>query len=171
MHRRSFIIGIGIGIIIGVLLLELFTIGEKSQKQLNAIEEQINGGEVSPSPSPTDTEPESSQVPEAPETPVSESPVESPDQLTEPTVEPVATDNVAPPEAVQSPKKAAILRVHPGDSITETANRLENSGLFSENKQFVDYFKNNGVEIRAGFFYVEEQMELSDLKKLFTSKP
>lgn len=170
MHKRSFIIGIGLGIIIGVLLLELFTVGEKSQKKLNTIEQQINGGEVSPSPSPAPTTSDLI-TPKSPEAPTSEaSPMESPDQLVAPTAEQVEAEDVVAPDVVQSPKMAAIFRVHPGDSITETGKRLEKNDLFNDSNEFVEYFKKNGVDIRAGF-YVEEQMELKDLKKLFTSQP
>jgi len=171
MHKRSFIIGIGLGIIIGVLLLELFTVGEKSQKQLNTMEQQMNGGEVLPSPSPAPTASDLI-TPKPPEAPTSDaSSIESPDQLVAPTAKPAEAEDVAAPDAVQSPQIAAIFRVHPGDSITSTGKRLEKNGLFSDSGEFVEYFKKNGVEIRAGFFYVEEQMELKDLKKLFTSQP
>jgi len=177
MHRRSLLIGIGIGIIIGVLLLELFTIGEKSQEQLNAIEQQINGGDASPAPTTTPideetsaSEQEDAQAPEAPAS--AEEPQAPTNELVEPAEPPVESEAVETPEPAQTPEHtAAIFRVHPGDSITSTAKRLESNGLFNDSSQFVDYFRNHSVDIRAGFFYIEEQMTLDDLKKLFTSQP
>ncbi|MCM3632008.1 hypothetical protein [Paenibacillus camelliae] len=175
MHRRSLLIGIGIGIIIGVLMLELFTIGEKSQEQLNAIEQQINGRDASPTPTPTPIgeETSASEDAQAPEAPASaEEPQAPTNELVEPAEPPVESEAVETPEPAQTPENtAAIFRVHPGDSITSTAKRLESNGLFNDSSQFVDYFRNHSVDIRAGFFYIEEQMTLDDLEKLFTSQP
>lgn len=44
MHRRSLLIGIGIGIIIGVLLLELFTIGEKAKSSSMRLNNRLTAG-------------------------------------------------------------------------------------------------------------------------------
>lgn len=182
MHRRSFILGIGIGIIIGVLLLELFSIGEKSKQQLNAIEQQMNSGDATSSPSPSPSLVEESEElesapdvsPQAPEAPETDGDVLSdppPAQPQTPTIEPVETDRVTAPEAATPPKVGYIYRVHPGDTITETAARLAENSIIDNREQFIQYFKNNDVSIRAGFFYIEGPTELEHFRTLFTSKP
>lgn len=40
-NKRSFLLGLGVGIIIGALLLELFNLGKDSQSKLNDLSHKI----------------------------------------------------------------------------------------------------------------------------------
>jgi len=173
MHKRSLLVGIGIGMIIGVLLLELFQLGEKGQQQLTQIEQQLNEG-ASPTPSPS-IAPEATEAPLADQNDQSE--VKQPSEPQQPAAPEVSQaeekDNLPTPsvEGVEKPKVSYILRVYHGDTIKKTGKRLAENGIIDDADEFVSYFRKNDATIRAGFFYVEELSELEDLRKMFSAQP
>lgn len=173
MHKRSLLVGIGIGIIIGVLLLELFNLGAKSQQQLSKMEQQMNDA-ASPSPVPTldpSTVPETTPVPEPSPQQSSDLAPDSPDAPNEPEIDELEEQSVASPEAVVEPKVSYILRVHPGDPITKTAKQLKEQSVIDDADSFVSYLKEHDAQIRAGFFLVEQQSSMEELRKLFAGQP
>jgi len=201
MHRRSILIGIGIGIIIGALLVELFNLGSTSQQRLEKMELSMNlaGGEsglfdTSNLPDENSSIKEESGGPDSlSEIPSNEevadeevtnsvsdellllnnedndSNNESPameDELTEELQEEGIEASVSE-EAV----KAYILRVEPGKSISYVAKLLQSHQIIADQKSFISLLIKNKTEIRAGYFFVEQNSSNERLKKIITSTP
>lgn len=183
MHKRSFIAGLGIGIIVGVLLLQLFTIGEKSQEQLKSIEQQIHSTDTQ------NTNDNNSKLLQEQEednsivAPVIDDEPEVPDvtppEVTTPNVE--QTNNLAQQEQLEielnspasndSSSEAFVIRIKPFTTLTQAAELLQNNELITNKNEFVDFFVNEHDNIRAGYFLVDNNSSISDLHKIFTSTP
>ncbi|MDQ6419228.1 hypothetical protein RB620_07210 [Paenibacillus sp. LHD-117] len=143
-NKRSFVLGLGIGMIVGAMLLQLFYLGEDSQKQLDQIGQQVEqGGLRSAELTPTSgTEPESTEQPTAQPSPkVTEPP---------PTKQPEAS--AEPAKEDLSASDPFVVRIEPGMSLTETAELLAQAGAISEPNPFIDEMKSSGLRVRAGYF-------------------
>lgn len=190
MHKRSLLIGVGIGIIIGALLLQLFNIGEYSQKKLDQISNEIDSttldrasdkpettsqgkvvddeskveGAVDSTPSITpETEIETDLKAQQPST---TTPVD------EEQVEPIASDKPTTPEVEASePAKQYVLRVHPGATVNKTAQLLVDYNIIEGTASFAKLLKDRDTQIRAGYFLVDENSTDEQIRKLLSGEP
>lgn len=185
MHKRSLVLGIGIGIIIGALLLQLFNLGSESQVKLNDISSQINGEQPSEQTSQSENGNSSNEAIE-PTASIEPTPATS----IEPVQTPVIEESVAPeaeqlltpeqsaaptPEPVQTPAAAEVkqyvLRVHPGKSVSQTAKLLVENHIIQDADSFAAYLKEKSTSIRAGFFLVQESSSNEQIRKLVSGEP
>ncbi|MHA6484370.1 hypothetical protein ACX1C1_20965 [Paenibacillus sp. strain BS8-2] len=136
-NKRSFVLGVGVGIIIGAMLLQLFRLGEESQNQLDEIGQQIEQGEL-----PTATI--------APtETTVTQ---QSPTQEPAPTASADVKDETS--QAIQE-LVPFVVRIEPGTKLSETADILLASGAIEDTAAFINVMKSSGFVVRAGYFLFE----------------
>ncbi|HIW32312.1 MAG TPA: hypothetical protein IAA29_05955 [Candidatus Paenibacillus intestinavium] len=191
MHKRSLLIGVGIGIIIGALLLQLYNLGSDSQKQLNQISDEINNttsGTVTPQPNTASSngvedgasgdliEPSPSSNSELENGQDTEQEAHTPSSSAAPAVEeqvgPVDPDeSLEPPVVADEPAKQYILRVHPGASVNKTAKLLVSYNIIENAASFAAHLKDRETGIRAGFFLVEEGSTDEQIRKLLSGIP
>lgn len=191
MHKRSLLIGVGIGIIIGALLLQLYNLGSDSQKQLNQISDEINSttsGTVTPQPNTTSSngvedeasgdliEPSPSSNSELENGRETDQEAQTPSSSAAPAVDaqvvPDDTDeSLESPVVADEPSKQYILRVHPGASVNKTAKLLVSYNIIENAASFAAYLKDRDTGIRAGFFLVEEGSTDEQIRKLLSGIP
>lgn len=157
-NKRSFLLGLGIGIIVGAMLLQLFRLGEESQNRLDEIGQQIESGDL-----PTATvAPTEAAEPSAPEATASDSEASGTtegepsqaadaDSAKEPSETPKAT-----PEASAASAEPFVVRIEPGMSVTETAELLLKAEAIEDSELFIDEMKSSGLQVRAGYFLFEK---------------
>ena len=170
MDKRSLLLGLGVGIIVGALLMQLFIMGENSTNQLKEIDNTINGVDL---PLTSTPKPEAVEVPNNVESTPTEPPVE-------PTVEATPTPVSAQPNSdvktgeysdnEQSPV-SVLLRVYSGATISETAKVLVANGILSSEQEFVRYAKSKNKVIRAGFFIIQNPSTNEEILNILTSIP
>jgi|GEM_PF-1038799 len=187
MHKRSLLIGVGIGIIIGALLLQLFNLGSDSQKQLDQISHEINGttfDSTTAKPEPTaqeyvvddegdGLEPTSSKTPETEvETNQgTQQPVTATPDVNE-QAEPNTIDKtVEPDEEATEPAIQYVLRVHPGATVNKTAQLLVDHNIIEDKDSFAKLLKDRDTQIRAGYFLVDENSTDEQIRKLLSGQP
>lgn len=182
MHKRSLVLGIGIGIIIGALLLQLFNLGSESQVKLNDISSQINGEEPSEQASQAENGNSGNEAVD-PTTSLEPTPTTSIEPVQTPAIEEsVAPQLITPeqsaaptPEPAQTPAAAEVkqyvLRVHPGKSVSQTAKLLVENHIIQDADSFAAYLKEKSTSIRAGFFLVQESSSNEQIRKLVSGEP
>lgn len=163
-NKRSFVLGLGIGIIVGAMLLQLFYMGEASQDSLQEIGEQVEQGglptaTVAPKESATSVNPEQSKETTPANEPTADSGTGAEEQTaaSSPSGEPAATPS---PETTQSQGDQNpvpfVVRIEPGMSLTETAEFLQVSGAIVDSEMFINEMKASGLRVRAGYFLFEQ---------------
>lgn len=168
-NKRSFVLGLGVGIIIGALLLQLFMIGQNSMNNLKEIEQQQRqeGLEENqfpaeePSPAPTAT-PDRTEAPTPTTTPAA-SEVESETSDEQAAVETEKTEVVAP---VQK-----LIRIEPGFSLSETSELLLANGIIDDAAAFVKQMKAKNKPVRAGYFLIHENAGIDEAIAGVTGQP
>lgn len=178
MHKRSLLIGVGIGIIIGVLLLQLFNIGSESQQKLDRISNQINDtGLIHTSEVPyefvegarDEQESISSESSIIQNDPLLEQPTNSEPAIEEPTPTPEPSLEPAP-ESTESAHRY-ILRVPPGGTVSNTAKLLVEYQIIKDADSFAALLKEHKTLIRAGYFLVGEGSTNEEIRELLTGIP
>ncbi|OBR66806.1 hypothetical protein A7K91_16345 [Paenibacillus oryzae] len=170
VNKRSFLIGLGLGIIIGALLLELFYMGEASQRGLEGIGRELEQGAqkpeataapsadptanlASPSGSVAATPKPSSQREQKDEEASEETakaPTQSPESgtgLLETAPPPAASQN-----AGDKPADSVVVRIEHGSSLTEAAELLAAAGVLDSAESFAKEMKSRNKLVRAGYF-------------------
>lgn len=174
MHKRSLLIGFGIGIVVGALLLQLFNIGAESQKKLDQLSNEING-EATPTPEPTlapeNTDLAPSSSPEPLTTPLVSS-VPEPSSVTSLNAEEDIVVSPRPPEMPEATDlRQYVLRVKSGTPVSDTAKLLQDNGIISDAVSFAAYMKKKDTLVRAGYFLVEEDSTNEQIRKLLSGEP
>ncbi|MCK9858146.1 hypothetical protein [Paenibacillus sp. ATY16] len=173
--NRSFVAGLGVGIIAGAILLQLMQIGDESQQRLS---NGFNDGEPKLY---TQAELDEKLAEErdkasrnAAETakPATEKPEESPAvKASEPPVDSSKSDDKKEGSA-DKPTEAAVkrqVRITGGMNLTDTAELLSEQKLISDKDAFIKAMKNKPV--RAGYFIFEGNPTVADIIRILTSQP
>ncbi|MFF2888104.1 hypothetical protein [Paenibacillus sp. NPDC057967] len=174
-NKRSFVLGLGVGIVAGALLLQLFMLGENSQDKLNKMEqelrqgglqeEQPSGGEPSPDSSagndhavtgPPDAAPEGTPVAPPAEAQGSEAPV--------------ANAGTVEPEELKEPAQK-LIRIEPGFNLTQTSELLLANDIIDDAPAFIKQMKAKNKQARAGYFLINEKAGIAGAIAGVTGQP
>ncbi|REK76537.1 hypothetical protein [Paenibacillus paeoniae] len=169
-NKRSFVLGLGVGIIVGVLLLELFMLGQNSQNKLNILEQEMSqvnlqeegfsGGEPTPDPS---------SVPDHVATETPEATFETPQTENEASETPVAD---AQTEVLEEAKRVErLIRIEPGFDLTKTSELLLANDIIDNAPAFVKQMKAKNKQARAGYFLLAENAGIEGAVKGVTGQP
>lgn len=162
MDKRSFLLGFGIGIIVGALLLQLILLGNDSKEKLNEKSHEINSNS------------QMLGVGQANEETVGMAGPQSQPDTDNGTVEPSkAVENNA--ETAENDEEQFILRIEPGFTLSAAAKLLHEQKVLEDRGPFVATMKKkvNGSikKVRAGCFLFEEQMSPVEAARIVTSQP
>lgn len=195
MHKRTLLIGIGIGIIIGAVLVELFNLGSSGQQRLELMEQQMNQSSNDPDLLTPNLEIDSDNTNEMLQEEEQSSGLQSSegeneqgaaseeallnneenDALSDDTLledgQHMVQEGTETVVDEQNASKRYILRIEPGKSITHTAALLQRHHIISDQKSFTSLLTKDQTEIRAGYFLVEENSTNERLKEIITSTP
>ncbi|UVI32527.1 endolytic transglycosylase MltG [Paenibacillus spongiae] len=194
MNKRPFLMGLGIGLILGAMLLQLMIAGQQQKDKLTSREQD---GQSGTAVMPTYTQEElDKRIAEERERVTKElqdrnanqdKAAKSPAADAPPASKPEASQAVpqADKSAAGSGKtgqtaeqggtktepasKRIIVRIEPGSSVTEVAELLADKGIISNKKAFTNLMRT--TKIRAGYFPFEGNMTVNEVKKIITSKP
>ncbi|ACT02057.1 hypothetical protein [Paenibacillus sp. JDR-2] len=167
--NRSFIAGLGVGIIAGAILLQLMQIGDESQQKLS------NGFEDGEPKLYTQAELDEKLAEERDKAsqntvetakPAAEKPEESPFvKASEPPADSGKNDDKKAEEAV----KKRQVRITGGMNLTDTTELLAEQKLISDKDAFIKAMKDKPV--RAGYFIFEGNPTVADIIRILTSQP
>lgn len=174
-NKRSFVLGLGVGIVIGALLLQLFMLGESSQNKLSEREQELRQGELQEQqPSSSEPSPDASA---AADDDVQQSPEATPEQTPEasildeePSGTPVADTGAAEEEGLQEPVQK-LVRIEPGFNLTEISELLLASGIIEDAPAFIKQMKAKNKQARAGYFLIQENAGIDGAIKGVTGQP
>lgn len=174
LKNRTFMIGLGVGIIIGALLLELMYIGEKSEDKLSllgvdqATEQKLYTQEEVDAllAAQKDSAEINDEVNHNADQAAADAPVKASDKPLEPTSTPVP----AKPAADQS-KAEKVLRIEHGANLSNTASLLEKNHIIDDKTGFINQMKKDKKLVRAGYFLFHENMTVDEAIETVTSKP
>lgn len=166
LNKRSFFLGLGSGIIIGALLLELFYLGQSSQNKLNEIGQQIEQGGEQNSQNAETTDGTATSVSDASASP-EPTPV-SPANTPEPTKAPEQT-----PDQTKQPTMGEqhLIRIEPGFNLTQTGNLLVENGILEKATPFIKQMNASKKLVRAGYFLISEGISVEQAIKVVTGPP
>jgi len=173
-NKRSFVLGLGVGIIAGALLLHLFTLGENSQNRLIEREQEIRQGGLQGEPSGSEPSPDTSaDTGLGPEASPEASPKGTPEAsgLDEALSEtPVADAGASETEEALEPLQK-LVRIEPGSNLTETSELLLASGIIDDASEFIKQMKARNKQVRAGYFLIQEKAGVDGAIKGVTGQP
>lgn len=168
-NKRSFLMGTGVGIIIGALLLQLFYLGESSQIRLKDISRDLEEGigaeeEARPSSPALETDPAealseaaASAQPEATAGDMAETRLEQP------------VDNT---EGLSDQSVGVVIRIEPGAVLAESAELLARAGVIAEQEALIRQMKASNQVVRAGYFLFPHGMTTTaEAIAIITGKP
>lgn len=189
VNKRSFLLGLGLGVIIGALLLQLFSLGEESQRNLETIglEMERDGlpqstPAASPSPPQAD-EPESPVQSESAEQDANsaenegsvavEEEEDAEALLSTPAPSPTATAIVVEEtHQTDPPVKDIMIRIEPGATLGSAAKRLASAGILASAESFEKEMKAQNKVVRAGYFlFPDATLDNKEVVKIITGIP
>lgn len=177
-NKRSFLAGLGFGVMIGALLLQLIHMSESSQKKLNQLSEQMENAESQSGAGEQEQQDkleETASVQDSSESTTPPVEEQIPDQAAEADVDAAIEDHTAtaqdPLHPEGAPAKGRLLRIEPGFSITRTAEFLEENGIIEDTSAFIAKMKAAKKEVRAGRFEFQLGMSTEAAIKMVTSQP
>lgn len=172
--NRTFVAGLGVGIIAGAILLQLMQIGDESQRKLS-------GGFQDGEPklytqAELDTklaEEREKAINEAEKAapPASEKPDESPsvEAAAPPAKEDKNDEAAEQPAAEEKPVVKKQVRITGGMNLTDTAELLAKQQLISDKDAFIKAM--NKKTVRAGYFIFEGNPTVEEIIRILTSQP
>ncbi|MBD2870709.1 hypothetical protein [Paenibacillus arenilitoris] len=164
LKNRSFLIGLGSGIIIGALLFQLMLLGDQSKDQLKRIGEE-SGAKVY-TQAEVDAMLEADRATarldeqlkaEQEKAPVADSAAE---------VDEAGGDQDVPPKAVEH-----VIRIEAGTGLNETAALLAANRVIRDEAKFVKLMKEQDKRVRAGFFLLSEGISVAEAMEIVTNQP
>ncbi|WP_336786000.1 hypothetical protein [Paenibacillus sp. MMO-177] len=166
--NRSFVAGLGVGIIAGAILLQLMQIGDESQQKLS---DGFKDGEpkmytqAELDEKLAEEHAKATRNAAATAKPEAVKPEESPAAAaTEPPATSVKNNDKKAEEAVKRQ-----VRITGGMNLTDTADLLAEQQLISDKDAFIKAMKNKPV--RAGYFIFEGNPTVADIIRILTSQP
>ncbi|MFD0959510.1 hypothetical protein [Paenibacillus chungangensis] len=183
LDKRSLLIGLGVGIILGASLYQLFSIGEINQEKLGRV-----GIDQSAEASPSTAEEAGNErdQPSGEEGPKQEEAVQDdPKDEKLPPAEQSLIDNSDGDNAIRHDEAEGVtddnestltanervIRIEPGFNLTETANLLASSGAIDNAAAFINEMKKQNKMVRAGYFLFSEATSIKEAVKIVTSEP
>lgn len=163
--KRIFMAGLGAGVIIGALLLQLvyaaqMDIGLPSDEKLYTEEEVaqlLADAKAAASPEPT----EEADLPEPTDS------AEAPNAIVAPS-SPAEPERAATPEP---PAETFQLRIYPGSSLSGAAELLIESGVLESDQEFIALMKKKNAVVRAGWFEFHKGMTAKEVADVVTGQP
>lgn len=156
LNRRSFLLGLGSGIIIGAILLQLFNLGQNSQEDLKRnIDQQVESAS-----------PDSEEQSDSPE----QSPAATPQADAKPN-EDAAEPSPATGEAASGALR--LIRISSGMKLVQIAELLSENQIVSNSdaEQFVREMQAAGKKARAGYYAMPEGAGVEAVITAVTSQP
>lgn len=193
---RSFWTGLGIGIIVGALLLQLLLTGQQVQPAQQTAEDDgealvytVEEAEALAQAAVSRALAEQQKSGDKAET--QKEGTESAKQSVKPSASPDKTDNKPggsvkpsatpksspkpspPPSATAKPLKEQVVRIVPGSNLTDAAALLLQHGLIGSEADFILYMEKQkpAATIRAGYFKFTGQPDLANIKDVITGQP
>ncbi|GGG12170.1 hypothetical protein [Paenibacillus abyssi] len=156
-RKRSFVIGLGMGLILGALLLQLMITAKQQESDLMQAEQNSTGV--------TDKLYSQEEV----------------DQMIAQERGRLAALEPEHADAEQAEKAAAnepdekslirIVRITSGSNLNDTAQMLEDYGLIEDKYQFISSMRDRSRKIRSGTFYFEGMPSEEQVKETITQDP
>ncbi|MFF2482621.1 hypothetical protein [Paenibacillus sp. NPDC058071] len=187
--NRMFLTGLGVGIMIGALLLQLMLIGERSEASLgerlgsgaeekvytqreldDAIAAERAAAQGAAAPSDSAKAGGEAGKPEADDADGKEQ-----GTSTE-TPKPSPNDATSPPPQTEAPSKdepplERVVQIEGGMNLTQTAKRLADAGVIDKQASLIAEMKRKNKRVRAGYFLFTGQPELADVVRTITGQP
>lgn len=176
MDKRSLLLGLGMGMIVGAILMQLFLIGEQTSSDIQNKDEAINGIQApifSSSPEADNNNTTESDNPKQEEaintntkdsetevtpTPVSDNQINSESELRE------SSDQEKFPNTL-------LLRVYSGATVSQTAEVLLENEIIEDKDAFVSYVRSKAKQFRAGYFFINRHLTNDQALKILSGKP
>ncbi|SFI52701.1 hypothetical protein SAMN02799624_01210 [Paenibacillus sp. UNC496MF] len=178
MNRRTFLFGLGVGIILGAGLLQLMLIGEKQAEGLNALPEtkaEIKTYSQADLDKAIADERERVRAELQPKTATDNAePSAAPGKAADKPAAGAEDGKAGKPSASAGEDKAAepartIVRIPPNASVSETAELLADRGIIADKQAFIDLMRSN--TIRAGYFSFQGKPTLQQVRGIVTGQP
>ncbi|GGG80567.1 hypothetical protein [Paenibacillus radicis (ex Gao et al. 2016)] len=178
LKNRMFLTGLGMGIIVGALLLQLLQIGEQSQAKLG--ESLFSGDEKQYSQQELDAAVAAARQEKTPDKPAispagteaTAVPSATPVTTTQPEKEPPSTEKPKQNEEPEAPVQELILQIKGGMNLTGTAKLLADNGLIEDEAAFIAAMKRSKKPtVRAGYFLFKGKPQLQEIISIIKSDP
>ncbi len=184
-RNRNFMLGLGIGLAMGAVLLQLMLAGRAATEQTEQID-QMNGEDALNTQQELDeriadmeariraelqaegkaAEAADSVNDSAAKT--SDEPVEVNEPQAEPEERPAA-EPAAKPESVVVEKLP--VRIKPGMKLGEVVELLHSKGIIKDERVFLVLMSDLSTEIEAGFYFFDGELSPADVKHILMSPP
>lgn len=168
LRNRSFLIGLGAGIIIGALLFQLMLSGEQSRERLALVgteaEEKLYTSEEVESMIQAERDLIQKEQEKQPVTDINSvevTPQAAEKQKAEP-IEEVPTD---------TPVIEHVIRIEVGSGLTKTAKLLADNHIIDDQAEFVRRMKKSAKLVRAGYFLFHENSTVEEVITVVTGQP
>ncbi|RXZ76933.1 hypothetical protein EBB07_32035 [Paenibacillaceae bacterium] len=164
LKNRSLLIGLGIGLILGTLMLQLMNLAEEQgmelsqyaqegvQEQQLYTQQQLTEQLEEQRAALTKAEAEAAEAVEA--LAAAELKAAEPDPLLE-----------------QAKQLVRVIRIRRGTGLEQTAEMLANYGLVADQQQFMQSMSKRSREIRSGVFYFTGFPSEDEVREIITSDP
>lgn len=182
MSKRTFLFGIGVGIIIGAALLQLMLIGEKQVNGPDPLNkpDEISGdakmytqAELDKAVSDERKRVEAATKQAGAVTPdiKASSEVKDNDDASKQTTGTKSIESAeSPKEPVTEPAtKRIVLRIPPNTSVADTAVILASHDVINDKQAFINLMRTK--KIRAGYFAFKGKLSMHQVGTILTSKP
>ncbi|ANY69646.1 hypothetical protein BBD42_26535 [Paenibacillus sp. BIHB 4019] len=186
--NRVFLTGLGLGIIIGALLLQMMMIGESSQQKLSNRDNADAGQEEklysqSEVDAIVEAQKATSSIKEESEATAVPSPTASPEQAPSESAAPQASAPASPKaSAVPTDNSSAaadtdentirkMVRIQAGTNLTAASELLAKEKLISDKAAFIRKMKQEKKLVRAGYFLFTGNPSLEEVITTITTQP
>lgn len=181
LKNRSFLIGLGAGIIIGAMLFQLMLSGEQSRERLGLMgqgegEKLYSQAEVEAmiQADRDSTQTKDETQPTASPAAVKDEPVAENNASTDaPAIAPTDIVTEAPAEspAAELEEIEHVIRIEPGSGLSKTAELLAANLIITDEAGFVNQMKKSKKQVRAGYFLFHEKSSVTDAITVVTGQP
>jgi len=180
-NKRFFMAGLGAGIMIGALMLQLIyaaqtdiVIGDQEKMYTEQEVAELLAARQPSEPSTSSARGSDGEAAGQAEDDAQEDPAAPANEPEEP-ASTTAPETTATPEMVATPSPTEIiLRIYPGSSLTEAAALLSENRVFTnsaEEQAFIAKMKKDEKAVRAGTFKFSEGMTAGEAIKVVTGNP
>ncbi|CAM4242934.1 hypothetical protein [Paenibacillus tarimensis] len=187
-RNRTFLFGLGIGIIAGALLLQLMMVSEQqagraqlgpddlyTQEQVDELlaerERQLRNELQDPAAKEVDQAESNTNTEEAP---LSGEKAKASSQPQEEEKAPAGSAGISESPAAE-PETMTVsmlpVRIKSGMNLTQIASLLKSKGVIADEKVFLTIMADYSSKIVAGFYYFDGELTYADVKKIITSPP
>ncbi|PZD93350.1 hypothetical protein DNH61_22185 [Paenibacillus sambharensis] len=190
-RNRTFLFGLGIGIIVGALLLQLMYVSEQqagraeqgpedmyTQEQVDDLiaeaKQRLRAELQAPAEEESAADDTKADDANAEGTPESGEPAKADGPSKEAETAPVKSGSVKEAPAAE-PETMTVsmlpVRIKSGMNLTQIASLLKSKGVIADEKVFLTIMTDYSSKIVAGFYYFDGELTYADVKKIITSPP